>query len=137
MSAVSSESGSRQIVFAAKLTIIVGAVSLLFLFLPPNIVKTIQEPSALALLVVGFLAGFAWQHGRLDHWHSEWERNESKGVIYTLSSFYVVGSKGSEMKLTEDYKIQLLAIVLLALLVIIMLVVSKGDIPFQPWFPVW
>lgn len=93
MSAVSSESGSRQIVFTAKLTTIVGAVSLLFLFLPPNIVKTIQEPSALALLVVGFLAGFAWQHGRLDHWHSEWERNESKGVIYTQSSFYVVGSK--------------------------------------------
>ena len=41
------------------------------------------------------------------------------------------------MKLTEDQKIQLIAVLLLALLVIITLVVSKGDIPFQPWFPVW
>ena len=95
-----SESGTRQVVFAAKLTIIVGAVSLLFLFLPPNIVKTIQEPSALMLLVVGFLAGFMWQHGQLDHFHGESERNESKVAVYTQSSFYVWGSKMSLITLS-------------------------------------
>ena len=88
-----SESGTRQVVFAAKFTIIVGAVSLLLLFLPPNTVKTIQEPSALMLLVVGFLAGFIWQHGQLDHFHGESERNESKVAVYTQSNFYVWGSK--------------------------------------------
>jgi len=90
-----SESGTRQVVFAAKLTIIVGAVSLLFLFLPPNIVKTIQEPSALLILGAFFLLGFLRQQGQFDYFYSESEKNEQKSAIYTLSSLYIVGSRMS------------------------------------------
>ena len=89
------ESGTRQFILAAKLTIIIGAVSLLFLFLPTSIVKTIKEPSALLLLVAFFLLGFLRQQGQLDYFYSESEKNEQKGAIYTLSSLYIVGSRMS------------------------------------------
>ena len=88
-----SESGTRQVIFAAKLTIIVGAASLFYLLLTPAVVTLIQQLPALLLLVVGFLVGFVWQHGQLDHFHGESIRNESKGAVYTLSNFYRYGSK--------------------------------------------
>lgn len=88
-----SESGTRQVVFAVKLTVIIGAVSLLFLFLYPSIVNIIKEPSALLLLFAFFLLGFLWQQGQLDHFYSESEKNEPKSAVYTLSSLYIVGSR--------------------------------------------
>lgn len=88
-----SKPGTRFVVFAARGTVIGGVASLFFLLLTPDAATLIQQLPALLLLIIGFLVGFTWQHGQLDHYHGESERNESKEAVYTLGNFFVVGSK--------------------------------------------
>ena len=88
-----SKSKTRLLYFATKGTVMVGAASFLLLLSSPDAVSHVKELLFLLPLVLGFFVGFMWFHGRLDHFHSETERNESKVAVYTQSSFFVYRSK--------------------------------------------
>ena len=95
---------TRCISLVVHITVIPGVACLSFLLLPlvtplppfPSLplVASSQELTVLLLLVVGFLTGFIWWHGRLAHFYSESKINVSKGTVtYTLSDWQVFATK--------------------------------------------